>query len=292
MKVELWQLKQRQSLPLEVKISMSKQRIRQWYEHWDGNVYVAFSGGKDSTVLLHLVRSLYPEVPAVFCNTGLEYPEIIKFVKTINDVTWLKPKKTFKKVIEDYGYPVISKENATKIDEILTTKSEYLKNKRLYGDKNGNGKLPKKWQFLLNAPFKISSRCCYVMKKGPFKSYERHTKNKPFVGTMASDSFMRQTVYLRQGCNAFLNKAPQSNPVAFWLKKDIWDYIKTQQLDYSTVYDMGYNNTGCMFCAFGVHLQKPINKFQLMKTTHLKLYKYCMEKLNLHEVLSYCGIKH
>ena len=74
-------LKQRQSLPLHLKIELSKNRIKQFYEHFDGKVYVSFSGGKDSTVLLHLVRSLYPEVPAVFVDTGLEYPEVRQFVK-------------------------------------------------------------------------------------------------------------------------------------------------------------------------------------------------------------------
>jgi len=73
---ELWQLRQMQSLPLEAKIIKSQMRIREWYEHWSGDVYVAFSGGKDSTVLLHLTRQLYPDVPAVFCDTGLEFPEI------------------------------------------------------------------------------------------------------------------------------------------------------------------------------------------------------------------------
>ena len=292
MKIQPYQLAQKQSLDLNSKIIMSKQRIRQWYDHWEGNVYVAFSGGKDSTVLLHLVRSTYPDVPAVFCNTGLEYPEIVKFVKQIPNVTWLKPKKSFKKVIEEYGYPVISKENATKINEIRTTKSEYLKNKRLHGDANGNGKLPEKWKFLLNAPFKISSHCCYVMKKGPFKSYDKQTNNKPFVGIMASDSFMRQTLYLSRGCNAFSTNFPQSNPMSFWLEKDVWNYIKTEKVAYSSIYDMGYKRTGCMFCMFGAHLEKPINKFQLMKITHPKLYKYCMEKLNLHEVLKYCNIDH
>lgn len=64
-------LKQRQSLPLHLKVELSKNRIKQFYEHFDGNVYVSFSGGKDSTVLLHLVRSLYPEVPAVLSTQDL-----------------------------------------------------------------------------------------------------------------------------------------------------------------------------------------------------------------------------
>ena len=69
-------LRQLQALPLRLKIPLTQQRIRDWYDHWDGQVYVSFSGGKDSTVLKHIVDSMYSDVPAVFVNTGLEYPEI------------------------------------------------------------------------------------------------------------------------------------------------------------------------------------------------------------------------
>lgn len=104
-------LKQMQALPLSLKIRLTQSRIRTWVNEFGSDgVYVSFSGGKDSTVLLHIVRQMYPEVEAVFCDTGLEYPEIREFVKTFDNVTWLKPKMNFKKVIEIYGYPFISKE--------------------------------------------------------------------------------------------------------------------------------------------------------------------------------------
>ena len=113
--MELYELRQRQSLPLEAKITMSLQRIREWHEHWDGQVYVSFSGGKDSSVLLHLVRSLYPEVPAAFVDTGLEFPAIRSFVRSVENVIWLRPEKRFQEIVQEYGYPVVSKDIARSV---------------------------------------------------------------------------------------------------------------------------------------------------------------------------------
>ena len=105
------ELKQLQMLPLDIKVKKTQQRIREWVDHFGKNgVYVSFSGGKDSTVLLNLVREMYKSVPGVFFDTGLEYPEIRDFVRQFDNIEWLKPKKTFKKVIEENGYPFISKE--------------------------------------------------------------------------------------------------------------------------------------------------------------------------------------
>ena len=105
------ELKMRQALPLDAKILMTKQRIREWVSYWglDG-VYISFSGGKDSTELLHIARSIYPDIKAVFVDTGLEYPEIRDFVKTFDNVDIIRPKMNFKKVVDTYGYPIISKE--------------------------------------------------------------------------------------------------------------------------------------------------------------------------------------
>ena len=123
MKRTIQDLKQLQSLPLEIKIRLTQARIRQWVnEYGEDGVYVSFSGGKDSTVLLHIVREMYPNIPAVFVDTGLEYPEIRDFVKTFDNVEIVKPKKTFKKVIERYGYPFINKEVALKVYRVRTNK--------------------------------------------------------------------------------------------------------------------------------------------------------------------------
>ena len=108
-------LKELQALPLDRKIQISQARIIEWYQRNHGNVVVSFSGGKDSTVLLHLVRTIFPDVPAVFSNTGLEYPEIQRFVRTFPNVEIVAPKMNFSEVISTYGYPLIGKEVAEAI---------------------------------------------------------------------------------------------------------------------------------------------------------------------------------
>ena len=108
-------LKELQALPLNRKIQITQTRIIEWYQHYQGNVYVSFSGGKDSTVLLHIARQIYPDIKAVFSNTGLEYPEIKEFVKGFDNVDIVTPKVNFGQVISEYGYPLIGKEVAEAI---------------------------------------------------------------------------------------------------------------------------------------------------------------------------------
>ena len=93
-------LYQMQSLPLEIKVRMTQRRIRDWVEYWgEDGVYVSFSGGKDSTVLLDICRRMYPNIVAVYSDTGLEFPEIREFVKAKDNVVWVRPELTFRKVI-------------------------------------------------------------------------------------------------------------------------------------------------------------------------------------------------
>lgn len=295
-------LHDRQTLPLEAKIARSQRVIRDWYQHWDGAVYVSLSGGKDSTVLLDIIRStpgVY-DVPAVFCDTGLEYPEVRANALNLADVV-LKPRMTFKQVIEKYGYPCVSKEQAQFIYEARTTKSEKLRNLRLNGRADGHGKVSDKWKYLIYAPFDISHQCCHVMKKSPMDRYAHDKGRNPMTGMMAIESSRRTQTYLNSGCNAFDSTHPKSMPLGFWTEQDVLEYIVTREIQIPSVYGevvgregrrhlTGVSRTGCMFCMFGVHLESEPNRFQRMQKTHPKQYEYCMEDLGLREVLRYMHV--
>lgn len=237
-KHELWELRQMQSLPLQAKIQMTRQRIKACADEFgEDGVYVSFSGGKDSTVLLDIVRKDYPDIEAVFVNTGLEYPSVRTFAESKENVTVLRPTMNFRDVICRYGYPIISKEVAQTLWEaqksVRTGKDiPTYRLKKLNGeavDKDGKPSqynIPQ-WKFLLEAPFNISHMCCDVMKKKPAKNYEKQTKRVGIIGTMADESRLRQEKWLKNGCNAFELKRPQSNPMSFWTEQDVLTYIHT-----------------------------------------------------------------
>lgn len=309
-------LKYFQAMPLEVKVGMTKTRIREWVkEYGTDGVYVSFSGGKDSTVLLHIAREMYPNIEAVFVDTGLEYPEIRKFVKSFENVTILHPKMRFDEVIQKYGYPLISKEVGGCVFQgrkCLANNSKHsYRLKQLFGtltDKNGNKSLfcKEKYKPLLYTDFICGSYCCNIMKKNPAKAFVKKTDKKPITAQMASESNLREQQWLRNGCNGFEMKSPISNPMSFWIEQDILQYIKQNNLPIASVYGdivdeaqiiksggdifeqqpmfencggnlttTGCKRTGCMFCGFGCHLEKE-SRWLGLKNTHPRQYEYCI----------------
>ena len=332
-------LKIMQAWNLQKKIQVTQTRILEWYKAWEGQVYVSFSGGKDSTVLADLAARVCKvngyKLILWFSDTGLEYPEIREHVKTFGD--WLKDKYeievetvidypkdrktgkriTFKDVILTKGYPVVSKEVSQIIEEARkydkdTGKYSY-RIKQLNGQRtDNNGKKSSfnysKWKFLLNAPYKISDRCCKEMKKKPAHRFEKENGLKPILGTMTIESRLRKQQWIRNGCNSFDYKKPMSKPLSFWTEQDVLEYLVRFEVPYASVYGeilqnekgkyytTGCDRTGCIFCVFGCHLEKEPNRFQRLKQTHPKQWEYCMKHveeggLGMREVLEYIGVK-
>ena len=279
-------LLQMQSLPLDAKIEATKRRIREWLDVYP-DARVAFSGGKDSTVLLHIARQVQPSILATFANTGLEYPEIVEFVNQTENVLTVRPKKSFLEVVQKYGYPVVSKRVALYVHQVIVTQSEYMRSLRLAGiNKQGKlipvSKIPNKWQWLCDSGIPVSDQCCTYLKKQPMDAIGA----TPIVGTMATDSDQRLEMYYRHGCNAFDLTRARSAPISFWLEKDVWEYLHRFNIPYSKIYDMGYSRTGCMFCLFGLHMEGRPNRFDRMAITHPQLFSYCMDgPLKLREII-------
>lgn len=309
------------ALDLEDKEILTYEKLDQWYTAWNGKCYVSFSGGKDSTVLAYLAarylssfRTPPWKLNLVFVNTGLEYPEIQKFVNEYAD--WLRrefprvtvnlhrlrPKMNIRQVVRKYGYSVVSKEVSAYVGNARINpdgksaqrlRGEYL-------DKNGE-KSPyncEKWADLVHAPFLVSDSCCKVMKKGPMHKFETKTGCHPMTALMAEESRLRMLKWQRTGCNAFDGKRPMGKPMSFWTEQDVLAVLKDENIPYCSVYGdivasdgendypstliekplhcTGCQRTGCMFCGFGAHLEKGENRFERMKHTHPKHYDFCI----------------
>lgn len=271
---------------------ITQTRIIEWYTRWKGQVYVSFSGGKDSTVLLHIARQCFPDIEAVFINTGLEYPEIQKFAKSFDNVTVVRPEMSFVDVLRNYGYPMVSKEVSQKIYECYTKQDGYAaqsfdsQSEKVirYGSRYDLSK----WNPLRHADFKISHMCCSVMKKVPAKTFEHKSQKHPILATMASESNARKTRWLQEGCNAFNAKRPTSRPMSFWSEQDVLEYIRRYNLPIAPVYGdvvsvengcklctTGCDRTGCVFCGFGAH-HPGDERFIRLKETHPRQYDYCI----------------
>ena len=154
-----------------------------------------------------------------------------------------------------------------------------------------------------DVPVMISHYCCQKMKKLPLQTYQRRTGMKPFLGTMAEESRLRTQAWVRHGCNAFEATKQTSQPLSFWTEQDVLRYTLVQELPMASVYGdivavdedgneydpdgmiggcgtlkcTGCQRTGCIFCGFGAHLEKPgEGRFERLAFTHPKQYDYCI----------------
>ena len=169
--------------------------------------------------------------------------------------------------------------------------------------KNNSFKIAHKHRYLIDAPFKISEKCCNYLKKYPMQDYEKQSGKKPIIGTQASESKMRESAYLQTGCNNF--KGGKCQPLGFWTEQDVLEYIYKFNLEIASVYGevvledgkyrtTGESRTGCVACGYGCSIWKNDNdnRYLRLEQTHPKLHNHIINNLGFKEVLDYMNIKY
>ncbi len=277
------ELTERQAWTLTQKIDHSLGVIDQFASHFNGQVYVSFSGGKDSVAMLSLVEVIIPKVKSVFVMTGCESPSVCRFIREqqqYHDIDIIRPQKTLKQVFAEYGFPLISKQVSHDIEAVRRNPYCESSRKMLWLDNPYH--IDERWMYLLNEPYQVSNRCCFWLKHQPSKAYEKRTGRHPYIGLLASESRQRMLGYIQQGgCNFMKDSGknrPRSMPLAIWTDDDVWAYIRDRGLKLPDIYDKGATRTGCMGCGFGIH--KHPDRFDLMQRLWPKWYDLIMSYEN------------
>lgn len=292
--MNIGELRQRQSLPLEMKIFKSIRVIEEFYERYDGDVYIS-RGGVDSAVVAWLAQqSIYKDRIENVSIASCEPIENTRLNKK-DGVTLLKSEVGKMEVITNYGYPLVSKDVAMKVSRYTRSKLDWAKDRRLNGYLGRNGKwimdsaIPKKYQGLIYSPFELSEKCCDVTKKNPIKKYEKKTKKYAITGEMASESRLRETEYLKHGCIMHDKKRVKCTPIGFWTDQDVKECVRKYGIKISELYGeiiekekddkkvlmfSGEQRSGCEICAFGIMFDQ--DRFERMKNTKPSMYNYMM----------------
>ena len=267
---------------LESKIIQTKYLIKQAVAEFGiDHVYISYSGGKDSSVLSHIAKEMYPNILHLFANTTNEYPETIEHIhwekeENGTNIIIVTPKDAkgnlwnFKRVVEYYGYPMFSKRISNAIRTYQHALSSQTKQNSIdYIQRNF-----KKYEKYKDLP--ISDKCCDKLKKEPLRRKAQQLGLQcAILGILASESYQREKDWLEYGCNVFYErKENQSRPLSFWTEEDIQEYIDSYNVRIPSLYKMGYKRNGCMYCGFGVQLEPAgKNRYQRLKETHPKQYR-------------------
>lgn len=289
----------KQCKQLESKIEHSVYSIQEFIsmmKESGKDVYISVSGGNDSIVMMDIIRRFVdPNIKAVFCNTGNEYPEIVKFIKSLENVDIIRPEYSIKDIIYKFGFPLVSKEQSQYIREAKSTKSEKLLDIRMNGRKDGfKGKISDKHKHLVYQPFNVSEKCCYYLKKKPFKDYEKKNNSVPFLGIRINESQLRKSEFHKRcgSMNSYTGHIA-SYPVSLFTKQDIYDYIERFNVPYCEIYDYEeIDSTGCAACGFGLHRDN--SRLVFIYEHYPKFYNQVMNYKNngvtYKEALLTCGV--
>lgn len=307
-----------QALPYEVKVRRAEQRVHEFIREMDDRGCEAHVsvGGLDSITLLLFIRNLGYDIPAISVSTAED--KSIQAVHKALGVENLKSYKSKVEILNEVGFPVISKRIAGKID-LLQHPSEDNKTVRhaiITGEcgeqghfaKNSRMQLPKKWLQLFAgyenenegvnyqiAPFVVSNKCCYYIKEKPCDDWAKEHNSYPFLGMMASEGGQREEALIDHGCNYYGKTVMRSAPFAPFMRQDILQlaldlnvpvpriYGEIKRMPSGVLYTTGAQRTGCSMCGFGIHMEQRPHRFDRLrernpKEWHFWMYECCMDK--------------
>ncbi len=300
-----------QALPYEVKVKRAEQRAYEFIEELDRrgmNAHVSV-GGLDSITLLIFLRHIGIDVPAISVS-ALEDKSIQSVHRNLGVIPVL-PGKSKVEVLNEVGFPVISKRIAGKIDTLQrpTEKNKTVRHAIITGEcgaqghyaKNSRMKLPQKWLNLFAgyenenegvnyqiAPFRVSNKCCLYMKEQPCDRWAKEHNSRPFLGLMASEGGQREEALTEHGCNYFGKGVIRSAPFAPFLRQDLLRlaldldvpvpeiYGKIGRHEDGVLYTTGAQRTGCSMCGFGVHMEKRPHRFDQLRERNPKEWEFWM----------------
>lgn len=278
----------------EMNVTKAMHRIETLYNQTDGDCYLGFSGGKDSTVVLALIKlceklGTIPKesIPALFANTRIELDATYEFVNWCREnwysnIVVLEPNKPFARVIKEYGKPVKSKLRA----ELLR---RYQKNpkmksvKMLFDKRYARSALADKDLHLAHNDIDItfSAECCNQLKKKPFKEYAKeHGIKGYFTGERLAEGGIRQAQIKKRVasgkpiCTRISGNYIIKQPIVDWSDEMVDQFVEQYQVPLSDAYTKyGMTRTGCAGCPFTKDLA---NELRVIKEFEPKRYKACM----------------
>ncbi|OPX87754.1 MAG: hypothetical protein A4E53_02376 [Pelotomaculum sp. PtaB.Bin104] len=321
-----YEFRQKQSLPYEAKIVHAIERAREFYIHMNGNVFCSVGGLDSITLLLFLRKYVSKNIPGVSVS-ALEDKSIRKIHRQLDNMVILTPYKNKAQVIREFGFPVISKMKARKIEHLQkpnNPKQTYV-HALMTGDMGAQGKfkhsnkikLPDKWLKLFGglyndhrpdlvckiAPFKVSDRCCCWMKEKPADDFAKKNGLKPYMGLMASEGGQRELGLMKNGCNYYGKTVTRSCPFAIFSRTDLLQlaidldvpipeiYGEIVRQPDGTLETTRAKRTGCTMCGFGIHIEKRPHRFDRLREDNPKEWAFWMYQMGWGKVLDYIGVE-
>lgn len=302
----------KQSWNYEIKKNYAHVRAREFYNECgirDLNVHISV-GGLDSITLLLFLRSIHIDVPAISVSS-LEDKSIQEIHKQLGVIS-IKPYKSKTQVLNELGFPVVSKAKARKINLLQSSNSEKQTfiHAIMTGDMGKQGhfqhsdkiKLPDKWIELFGghyqehrpdlqcriADFPVSSDCCYWMKEKPADDWAKEHNSVPYLGLMASEGGQREIGLMKNGCNYFGKNTIRSCPFAIFTRQDLLKlavelnvpvpriYGEIKEKPDGTLYTTRAQRTGCSMCGFGIHMEQRPHRFDRLYEDNPKEWEFWM----------------